>query len=194
MHTLPRGNSRMNFDKRCHGMTLVELAVGLSVLSICSVLTIGTIVKTYEVITSVSDIRELLEEGQSALKRITAEMQDAQSIAFVGQTGIRIYKAHASSDGFMRVRFYKNGSVLYREGEPAGIARVLAQNVSEFEVTMDEISSNIFTIRLTMLDSGGEEHQLRADAYPMNLQSVSTKSFYNSGTSSGDWAMVVSGY
>jgi len=192
MHTLPHGNK--NPRKAIKGITLIELVVWMSILSICAVLTTGSIVGTYAVINSVSQVKGVYEEGVNVLKRLGAEMQDANSVTIVGETGIRIVKTHAGSDGYTQVFFYKDGSVLYRQGEPAGTARVLVQNVTGFEVSNDEVSSNIYTLRLTMQDADGTQHQLRADVYPMNLQGVSAKNFYNTSTSAGDWASVISNY
>lgn len=190
----PHGNRKMDAVCNPRGMTLVELAIVLAIFSVCSVLTIGILIKTYEVVTSVSEERELYSEGQNALKRITVEVQDAQSATLAGQTGIRIVKSHPASDGYSQVYFYKDGSTLYRKGEPSGTPKQLAQRVSAFTVASDEVSSNIYTIRLTLQDSSGKQYQFRTDVFPMNVQTASLKSFYNTSASSGDWAPVISGY
>lgn len=194
MHTFLHGNKKTGVLYHSRGMTFVELVVVLALFSVCSVLTIGILLKTYEVITSVSNERELFNEGQNALKRIVLEVQDAQSASIIGQTGIRIVKSHPASDGYSRVYFYKDGSALYRKGEPSGSPKLLAQNVTAFTVASDEVSTNIYTIRLTLQDSSGKQHQFRTDVFPMNVQTANLKNFYNTSTSSGDWAPVISGY
>lgn len=192
MHTSPHGNRKERLH--ANGMTLVELAVGLSILSISTVLIIGTIVKTYETIIKVSEVREIFEKGYGALNRITAEIKEAESVDIPGKAGLRIVKSQASSDGYKRIYFFTQKDVLYRKGEPGGKDRILAENVIEFDVTTGEVSSGIYTIRLTIEDADGEKYAFRSDIYPMNIEDNTKKTFYDDDDSAGDWATVISKY
>ena len=194
MHISQHGNKTDLSRASIRGMTLIELTIGMAVLGVCSILTMGPVVSTFDVLVSVSDIRGTYEDGKSALKRIATELKEAETATLVGQTGIRIVKAHSASDGYEQVYFYKDGSVLYRKGEPNGTAKVLAQNVSGFAVAQNEVAPNVYTIRMTMQAADESQYQLRMDVYPMNLTGVSGKNFYNTSTSSGDWAFVISSY
>jgi prepilin-type N-terminal cleavage/methylation domain-containing protein len=173
------------------GFTLMELTVGMVILGICATFTIQPIVSVFEVLMSSSDARGLCDEGTSALRRMVAEMKEAEEVSLVSETDVSVVKSHPASDGYREVRFYLDGLVLYRKGEPDGENAVLAQNVENLAILYNEGGKNLVKISLEMTAAGGEEFQMETYLYPMNLTGVVSKNFFNADEGSGDWELVI---
>jgi prepilin-type N-terminal cleavage/methylation domain-containing protein len=169
------------------GFTLVELTVGLVILGICMAFTVGPIVSIFEAMVSTSEARELCDKGSTAMRRMVAEIREAEEVTLAGDSEINVVKAHAASDGYDEVAFYLDGSTLYRKGEPDGTPAMLAENVETFEVT----NSDVVSLRIEISGPGEVQFEMEMDIYPMNLKDASTKSFYNDDKESGDWQLVI---
>jgi len=190
IHLLRHGIRRRAFN-HCTGFTLVEMVVGLGVLGLCAALTVGPIVSLFGVLVLESEARELCDQATTAVNRMAAEIREAEAISLVGQTEIQLTKAHPASDGYSEVVFYLDGTTLYRRGEPGGSAAVLARDVNTFQVTYNAGGQNLVSLLIGLTGPGGEQFQISTGIYPMNLDGVSSKSFYNEDESAGDWELVI---
>lgn len=190
IHLLHPGIKRVDC-RRCTGFTLIEMVIGLSVIGMCAALTIGPIVSLFEVLVMTSESRDICDEATVAVERMTSEIKEAEAISLTGQTQIEVTKAHPATDGYSEVVFYLDGSTLYRRGEPGGSPAILARDVDTFQITYNAGGQNLVSLQLELTGSGGEQFQIGADVYPMNLDGVSSRSFYNDDESAGDWELVI---
>ena len=175
--------NRFTYLKKYSGSTLIELVVGLSILGVCLSFTTAPFISIFERHILISEVRNLWCEATTAIRRMDAEIKDAQTVQIVSSSSLKITKSHPGSDGYQQVSFYLDDSKLYRKGEPSGTPKILAEKISAFTVS----GQNPVVIQLVMTDSSGNLHTISCNSTPMNLASTTKKTFYNSSIGKGDW-------
>jgi len=166
------------------GFTLIEIVMGMVILSIVSVITIKFLVDGLKIYTMTVNQKTLFDEGKLALERMCRDIRDARSISApaAGASGsaITVIRVHGTAWDIANetIIFRRTGNTLEKDKASPNVTRELASNVSNF--TVSRTASNEITLQLTLSLGSGENVTLQTKVYPKNLADSATyKNFFN---------------
>lgn len=170
------------------GVTLIEIIIVISILSILSGITIKFLIDSLKIYTMGVNQKMIFEEAKLALERMCRDIRDAKSITVPteGNSGnsITFQRTNATagdaSDEILTYRLNRN--TIEKVKTSPSVISLLASNVSSFVVQRGISGNNEIMLQLTLSLNTGENITLQTKVYPRNLPKDSNyKNFF------GNW-------
>lgn len=125
------------------GYSLIEIIIVIVVLGIIGGVTFQIVASGVEAFKESSARKELYDQGRLALERMAREIRDAKELVACSDESITFNKQHPSQDGVAEIKFWLDGTNLWRVRNPSTTADsdLLASNVDSFQVANENCGS-----------------------------------------------------
>ncbi len=165
---------------RLPGFTLIELIIGMAVVTIISVVVASIISVSTNTVNTIQTRKQIVLDGSNSVKRFTREYEALVDLVSVGNTTLRFSYQQSSfaSDDTLTVEYTLGNGGLFRqiigEGSPMIVTANVVVDSSGFYYynqgdDLTETLANVWRTRLNLLlKSGDQSVRFIADVYPEN--------------------------
>ncbi len=162
------------------GFTLVELIIGMAVVSIISVVVASIISVSTNTVENIQNRKEIVIDGSNSVKRFSREYEALVDLISIGSATVRFsyLKSSYSSDDTLLVEYTISNGNLSRQIIGSGSPKIVTNNVvvdsSAFYYydQNDDLTNtlaNVWRTRMNLfLESGDQSVRYIADVFPGN--------------------------
>ncbi|MBI4389040.1 MAG: prepilin-type N-terminal cleavage/methylation domain-containing protein [Nitrospinae bacterium] len=152
------------------GFTLVEIVIGLVLLSIMGVFSIGYLRNLAETTQLTESQKTLVDESKFAMEFLVRELRmadDTTNSITIGGGGTSVtfdkLNAYPKDTNISSVNYTWNSGAKTLTRTSASVTTTLATNVTSFNIS---VSSDFYTITMTLAGSSGENFTLESAVRP----------------------------
>jgi len=162
------------------GFTLIELIIGMAVVTIISVVVASMISVSTNTVNTIQSRKQIVLDGSNSVKRFTREYEALVDLVSVGSTALRFSYQQSSfaTDDTLTVEYTLGSGGLYRQIIGQGTPMIVTSNVvvdsSGFYYfdQNDDLTgtlANVWRTRMNLLLKSGEQSvRFIADVFPDN--------------------------